>query len=127
MFQVDAAVQCESVLLKHKSVMVQPRTANKGTNFRVRKVKDMKIKPSKISHLPDSEESPCPSASLFGSSNFESTTSSSGIKNEQKVGRNHLMEIIKSKPKMYKKLLVGYRFYSKRIFVPGTSYNYDAI
>lgn len=60
-----------------------------------------RIMPSLMSHLPDSEESAHPSASLFGSSNFETNTSSSGIKYDDKTGRDHRMNLIKNKPKMY--------------------------
>lgn len=99
MFQADAAVQYESIL-KHKSVMVKPDTKNKSTNFKARKNND-KIMPSLLSHLPDSEESPYPSASLCGSSNFESNASSSDIKYDEKLGRNRLLKLIINKPKMY--------------------------
>ncbi|XP_061728911.1 uncharacterized protein LOC133533855 isoform X2 [Cydia pomonella] len=98
--QIDAAIQCDKRIgVSNKFVLAQPKTQTIATQFRGRKIKES-VMPSRMMQLPNTEKSPNQSPSLFGTSNFDSS-SSAQQEDIEKRGREHLLKIITNKPKMF--------------------------
>ncbi|XP_063368828.1 uncharacterized protein LOC134657203 isoform X2 [Cydia amplana] len=98
--QIDSAIQCDKRIgVSNKYVMAQAKTQTRATQFRGRKIKERVI-PSRMMQLPNTEESPNQSPSLFGTSNFDSS-SSAQQEHIEKRGREHLLKIIANKPKLF--------------------------
>ncbi|XP_061724497.1 uncharacterized protein LOC133530562 isoform X1 [Cydia pomonella] len=97
---IDAAIQCDKRIgVSNKFVLAQPKTQTIATQFRGRKIKES-VMPSRMMQLPNTEKSPNQSPSLFGTSNFDSS-SSAQQEDIEKRGREHLLKIITNKPKMF--------------------------